>query len=99
MKRLNKMRGMGRGGRWIGGPLKERPTDIFKRHIAVTPFAEDNVPEIAAKVGIECLVLGSDFPHAEGLATPQQFVATLQPMSDADIRKIMRDNGRALLPV
>ena len=32
IKRLDKMRGMGRGGRWVGGPLKERPSEIVKRN-------------------------------------------------------------------
>jgi predicted TIM-barrel fold metal-dependent hydrolase len=99
LKRLDKMRGMGRGGQWLGGQLKERPSDIFKRHIAVTPFAEDNVNEIAAKCGVECLVLGSDFPHAEGLERPMDFVESMSTLSDAQIKRVMRDNGRALLPV
>ena len=60
------MRGMGRGGQWLGGPLKERPSEIVKRHIAVTPFGEDNVSEVAAEVGVDSLVLGSDFPCAGG---------------------------------
>jgi len=99
LKRLDKMRGMGRGGQWLGGPLKEKPSAIVKRHIAITPFAEDNVADIVAKVGVDCLVLGSDFPHAEGLADPEEFVAMMASLSDADIRRVMRDNGRALFPV
>ena len=99
LKRLDKMRGMGRGGRWLGGPLKERPSDIFKRHVAVTPFPEDDVDKIAALIGgVDCLVLGSDFPHAEGLANPEEFVQQMKTLSDADIKKVMRDNGRALVP-
>ncbi len=99
LKRLDKMRGMGRGGQWLGGPLKERPSEIVKRHIAVTPFGEDNVSEVAAKVGVDSLVLGSDFPHAEGLAEPESFVQTMTTLTSADIRKVMRDNGRALFPL
>ena len=71
----------------------------MKRHIAVTPFGEDNVSEVAAKVGVDSLVLGSDFPHAEGLAEPESFVQTMTTLTSADIRKVMRDNGRALLPL
>lgn len=99
LKRLDKMRGMARMGPWIGGPLRERPSEIFKRHVAVTPFAEDNLSLIIEQVGVESLVLGSDFPHAEGLAVPGEMVDALGSCSEADIRRIMRDNGRALLPV
>jgi predicted TIM-barrel fold metal-dependent hydrolase len=99
LKRLDKMRGMARMGPWIGGLLRERPSEIFQRHVAVTPFAEDDVPEIVEQVGVESLVLGSDFPHAEGLAVPEEFVDALESLSAADIRRVMRDNGRALLPV
>lgn len=100
LKRLDKMRGMGRGGQWLGGPLKERASDVFKRHIAVTPFPEDDIPKIAEAIGgVECLVLGSDFPHAEGLADPEELAAQMAPLADADIRRVMRDNGRALVPV
>jgi predicted TIM-barrel fold metal-dependent hydrolase len=98
VKRLDKMRGMGRGGRWIGGPLKERPSEIVKRHISVTPFAEDDVGAVAEALGgVESIVLGSDFPHAEGLERPVEFVRQLTTLSDAAIRRVMSDNGRALM--
>jgi hypothetical protein len=45
------------------------------------------------------MVLGSDFPHAEGLAEPESFVQSMTTLTSADIRKVMRDNGRALLPL
>lgn len=100
LKRLDKMRGMGRGGQWLGGPLKERPSAIFKRHVSVTPFPEDDVNQIAEQIGgVDCLVLGSDFPHAEGLEDPEDFAMTMTTLSDAEVKKVMRDNGRALLPV
>jgi predicted TIM-barrel fold metal-dependent hydrolase len=100
LKRLNKMRGMGRGGQWLGGPLKERPSEIVKRHIMVTPFAEDDVTDIVEKVGgVDSLALGSDFPHAEGLAVPQEFVEAMTMLSPEDVKKVMYDNGRGLLPV
>ena len=100
IKRLDKMRGMGRGGRWVGGPLKERPSEIVKRHIRVTPFAEDDVDAIAAEVGgVDSIVLGSDFPHAEGLERPEDFARQITTLGEAAIKKIMRDNGRALLPL
>ena len=100
VKRLDKMRGMGRSGQWLGGPLKERPSEIIKRHVAITPFPEDDVAAVAEALGgVDSIALGSDFPHAEGMAQPGHFTERLGAFSDGDIRKIMRDNGRRFLPV
>ena len=97
VRRMDKMRAMARNGPWRGGPLTERPSAIFKRHVLVTPFVEDDVPKVADEVGVECLVLGSDFPHGEGTKAPLDFVDRLDGMSQEDVRTIMRDNGRRLL--
>jgi len=42
--------------------------------------------------------MGSDFPHAEGLAEPSTYLKDLKnfAFTDADCRIIMRDNGVAL---
>ncbi|OJZ76125.1 amidohydrolase [Mycobacterium paraffinicum] len=97
MGRIDKMRGMGRQGPWIGGQLKERPTAIARRHIRVVPFPEDDTRRLASQVGSDMLMMGSDYPHAEGLAEPASFVNKLEGMDPADIRRIMRDNGVELV--
>lgn len=98
LRRLDKMRGMGRGGPWIRGPLRERPSAIFKRHIRVTPFFEDDTPKVVEEIGTaECIVLGSDWPHPEGLEHPGDFFGSIEGLSDSQIRDIMRDTGRALV--
>lgn len=98
LPRMDKMRGMGRAGPWIGGPLAERPSEIFKRHVLVTPYPEDNVAEIIRSVGDgEWLVMGSDWPHAEGFAHPADFVELIADQPDELQRRIMRDNGERVL--
>jgi predicted TIM-barrel fold metal-dependent hydrolase len=47
--------------------------------------------------GVERVVFGSDYPHPEGLAQPAQFVEGLRGLSDADVRRVMRDNSAELL--
>ena len=42
---MDKSRGMGRNGPWIGGQLRERPSEIFRRHVRVAPYPEDDVVE------------------------------------------------------
>ena len=89
---------MGRNGPWIGGPLRERPSEIFRRHVRVAPYPEDDVVKIVEDLGhADSIVMGSDYPHAEGLATPADFAKLLSPLPPADQRKIMRDNAEALL--
>ncbi len=43
--------------------------------------------------------MGSDYPHAEGVPTPRDFVAEgCNGMRDEDIEKVMYSNGRRMLP-
>jgi len=97
LRRMDKMRGMGRNGPWIGGPLTERPSEIFKRHFRVVPYWEDDLAPLVAQLGRDVLVGGSDFPHPEGLAFPTQLVEHLSGVSPDDQRHIMRDNARTLV--
>jgi predicted TIM-barrel fold metal-dependent hydrolase len=97
--RMDKMRGMGRNGPWTGGPLKERPSEIFKRHVRVVPYWEDNLRPVIEQVGKEVIVGGSDFPHSEGLAFPTQLIEHLSFLTPTDQRFVMRDNARALFGV
>lgn len=94
---MNKMRGMGRNGPWIGGKLPARPTEIFTQHILVTPYPEDDVAAIVRDMGADSIVLGSDWPHAEGLPQPADFIDLLETLSAEDQHKIMRDNGLRLV--
>jgi hypothetical protein len=51
------------------------------------------VTRVVAEVGVEPIVFGSDFPHGEGLAYPNQYVgAQLSNFTDENQRRIMRDN-------
>jgi predicted TIM-barrel fold metal-dependent hydrolase len=95
---MDKSRGMGRNGPWIGGKLDDRPSRIFRQFVRVTPYPEDDIPKIVGDLGgdASCLVMGSDFPHAEGLAEPASFAKLLDPLDDATKRAIMRTNAEDL---
>jgi len=97
LKQMNKMNGMGRNGPWLGGRITEKPSEIFKRHVWVSPFHEEDVPALAGVIGADRVLFGSDFPHAEGLAEPRDFVESLAGLDDGAVRRIMRDNLRDLL--
>jgi predicted TIM-barrel fold metal-dependent hydrolase len=77
--------------------FEEAPLDTMRRNIWVTPYYEEDVAALAELIGVEKILFGSDWPHGEGLAEPTDFVKELQGFSDADVRKIMRDNALDLL--
>ena len=72
--KMDKCRGMAKNGYWPGGQLKERPSNIFKRHVSVVAYPEDDLKTIIDQVGShEWMIMGSDYPHAEGVPTPRDF--------------------------
>jgi predicted TIM-barrel fold metal-dependent hydrolase len=76
----------------------EDPAETFRRHVTVSPYYEDELGELRDLVGADRMVMGSDFPHAEGLADPTAYIKDLKnfDFSDEDCKKIMSDNGWAL---
>ncbi|WP_239309413.1 MULTISPECIES: amidohydrolase family protein [unclassified Frankia] len=97
IEHMDKSRGMGRNGPWIGGRLTERPSAIFQRHIRVAPYPEDNIAKIVRDLpDVDCLVMGSDFPHAEGLADPADFAQLVTSLTPEQQRKILRGNAEKL---
>ena len=96
-RKLDKNRGMGRNGPWIGGALPDRPSEIFKRHVRMHPFWEDDIVSVVEALGPDVIIGGSDFPHSEGLADPVQLAEHLIGLDAATRKAIMRDNGMALV--
>ena len=97
VKLLNKSYAINQNGFWLGGK-PERPSEVFKRHVFVTPFHEENVQSIVDVVGADCVLFGSDFPHAEGLADPvPDYLSDLEVTDPVAVQKIMRENLKGLL--
>ena len=74
----------------------EDPVETFRNQVWVSPYYEDDLHELAGLIGTDHMLFGSDYPHAEGLADPVSFVNDLDGFSDADVRRIMCDNGAGL---
>jgi predicted TIM-barrel fold metal-dependent hydrolase len=74
----------------------EDPIETFKRHVWVSPFQEDDIAGYIDLLGDDRIVLGSDFPHAEGLEQPSDFVRDLAGLESSSVRRVMRDNGLGL---
>jgi predicted TIM-barrel fold metal-dependent hydrolase len=98
--KMDKCRGMAKNGYWPCGQLKQRPSTIFKENIFVVAYPEDDVKSIIEQTGSsDFLLMGSDYPHAEGVPTPSDFATeACGGLSEEDTRKIMYENGRRFLP-
>ena len=74
------------------------PVETFREHVWVAPFYEDDMALLKEVLGVDRLLFGSDWPHAEGLPEPRDFALDLRRngLAEGDIRVIMSDNGRAL---
>ena len=79
------------------GRIKEKPSRIFKRHVFVSPYHEEDIASLVKVLGPSQVVFGSDFPHAEGLAEPAQFLEEIEGLPDDQVRMIMRDNALGLV--
>ena len=76
--------------------MKGRASEIFKQHIWVAPYHEEDISELIDLIGAEHVLFGSDFPHAEGLAEPLDFAEAIAGRSTSEIRSVMRDNALAI---
>ena len=78
--------------------LAERPSDYFLRQVRVAALPYEMPNRLVPKVGDETFMLGSDWPHAEGVADPmaaaQRAVAGL---ADPARRNILGANAAWLL--
>lgn len=99
LRRMDKMRGMARQGYWPCGQLKERPSKIFMRNVRVVAFPEDDLRLMIDQTGsADWVMMGSDFPHAEGVPAPNGFLRDQTgELTEEETRKVMYENGRNVL--
>ena len=99
------------GSDWVGGLISRMtkafkqaahafasdPVETLRSNVWVAPYYEDDLTELRDQIGAERILFGSDYPHAEGLAVPTDFIDDLEGFSDAEIETVMSTNGRALI--
>ena len=82
------------------GFFAEHPREVFGEHVWITPFWEDDVARLLDDVRADRLLLGSDWPHAEGTRQPVDFVAeSLAGLPDSTVQLIARQNALDLLRI
>ena len=82
---------------WPHGRPSEAPSEIARRHFWVAPYHEENFGKIMAAMGDGHVLLGSDWPHPEGLALPAELADELRALDATQLRAVMRDNTASLL--
>jgi predicted TIM-barrel fold metal-dependent hydrolase len=73
------------------------PIESFRRNFFVVPFYEDDVRSLADMIGVNRVLFGSDYPHAEGLGTPLDFLNELSDFNESETKTVMSDNLKGLL--
>jgi predicted TIM-barrel fold metal-dependent hydrolase len=81
----------------FGVTVSDRPSDVFKAHVWVSPFPEEDVPGLVDLIGGDRVLFGSDWPHAEGTPQPGDYMTHLNKLDNATVRRIMRDNALELI--
>lgn len=79
------------------GQVHADPIDLFRQHIWVEPFAEEDLASMVGLLGADRVVFGSDWPHPEGTLEPADFFDDAAAVSDDDLTLIARDNALALM--
>ncbi|MGD6749599.1 amidohydrolase family protein [Streptomyces sp. BH105] len=77
--------------------FREDPVEVFKRHIHISPFWEEDMAALGDLIGIERVLFGSDYPHPEGLADPVSYVDFLGKLDETDKAKVMGGNLARLM--
>lgn len=72
------------------------PVESLREHVWVAPFYEDDVRDARDALGADRILLGSDWPHPEGLSEPRAWVDDFTGLGAVDQRKALRDNLKFL---
>ena len=93
---MDKSRGMARNGRWLGGQLKERPSEVFKKHVRVVPYPEDDtVGPSRSSAPRRCSWVRTG--RTPRLREPADFYDRVEGLGDETRRLFLRENGMNLV--
>ena len=74
----------------------EDPEALFREHVYMSPFFEDDFLEVLSLMGPDRVLYGSDWPHMEGLPQPRDIVTEMPNVEAETLRKYLRDNTLSL---
>jgi predicted TIM-barrel fold metal-dependent hydrolase len=79
------------------GYFPEDPVEIFREHVWINPFWEDDVYEVLELMGADRVLFGSDWPHIEALPEPLDYLRELKDVPADDRRRVLDTNVRELI--
>ena len=74
------------------GWFSDDPVALFRRHVWVNPFWEDDLASVVEWMGAERVLFGSDWPHIEGLPRPLDYLAEAKVLDAADRERVLHGN-------
>lgn len=75
------------------GWFADDPVEIFRRHVWINPFWEDDLGSVVEWMGADRVVFGSDWPHIEALPQPLDYLPETKALTDGDRRLVLHDNA------
>jgi predicted TIM-barrel fold metal-dependent hydrolase len=82
--------------RKMPGWFADDPVDVFRRHIWINPFWEDDLASVVDWMGADRVLFGSDWPHIEGLPRPLDYLREAKVLDADGRRMVLNDNVRDL---
>ena len=73
------------------------PVETFQECVYVAPYYEEDLNELRQHVAADRLLFGSDWPHAEGLELPLDFLNEVKDFTPAEQKMFMSSNLKGLL--
>ena len=83
--------------RKMPGWFKDDPVEVFRRHVWVNPFWEDDLESVVQWMGADRVIFGSDWPHIEALPQPLDYLPETKALTADDRRLVMHDNAVELI--
>jgi len=74
----------------------EDPVALFREHVWINPFWEDDVENVVDLMGPERVIFGSDWPHMEGLPEPRGILSQIDGLDSQAKSRFLGDNAREL---
>jgi predicted TIM-barrel fold metal-dependent hydrolase len=74
------------------GYFGDDAVEVFRRHVWINPFWEDDLGAVVEQMGADRVLFGSDWPHIEGLPSPLDYLPETKILDDAQRRRVLFEN-------
>jgi predicted TIM-barrel fold metal-dependent hydrolase len=74
------------------GYFGDDAVEVFRRHVWINPFWEDDLGAVVEHMGADRVLFGSDWPHIEGLPSPLDYLPETKILDDAQRRRVLFEN-------